>query len=151
MNDKILTWALMLTVIMIGINAFLYMGSTNLYDQNGKQLNIYYGLDDQVDSWKTKAQDINIDTSTSFSSTLPSQSQGIVAATSNGNPIGIDYGAEFTKMGVGVELVMLKLGYLFPIISPITVAIAAFAFLVQGFAMAYLFSVMIRGILGRIT
>jgi len=151
MNDKVLTWAIMLTVIMIGINSFLYMGSANLYDSDGHPMNIYYGLDNYSSNIETKAEGITIDTDTSFSSSLPSQTQGIVAVESGGNPVGLDYTAEFQKLGIGVQLVMLKLGTMFPIISPITGAIVAMAFLIQGLAIAYLGSILIRGILGRIT
>ena len=153
MNDKILTMALMLFFIMIGINAFLYMASSNLYEENGTQLNIYYGLDSGGfgQEVEDKATDISIDTDTDFSSTLPSQSQGIVAVQSNSNPVGLDYTAELTKIGIGVQLVLLKLSDMFPIMAPILNAIVFFAFAIQGIAIAYLGSILIRGILGRIT
>jgi len=153
MNDKILSIAFMLTFIMIGINAFLYMGSTNLYDEEGNQLNIYYGLDTggfgtQV---QTKAEDIEIGTDLETSSTVPSQQQGIVIAKTNNEPTGLSYTNELAKLGIGVQLVMLKLSDLFPIMSPILNGIVIFAFAVQGLAIAYLTSILVRGILGRIT
>jgi hypothetical protein len=152
MNDKILTMALMLTFIMIGINAFLFMASSNLYDEQGNQLSIYYGLDSggfgqQI---QTDAENIDIDTGVSISSSAPSTIQGITAVTREDNPVGLSYGQDLQKLGIGVQLVMLKFSDLFPMLSPIVNAIVFFAFAVQGFALAYLGSVLIRGILGRI-
>ena len=152
MNDKILTMAMMPTFIMIGINGFLYMASTNLYDQTGNQLNIYYGLDDggYGSQIQTDVESIDIGTDTEFSSSVPSQQQGIVVAKQNDNPIGLDYMNLFGKLGFGVQLVLLNLSALFPIISPITNSIVIFAFLIQGYVIAYLGSILIRGILGRV-
>ena len=153
MNDKILTMALMLFMIMIGINAFLYMASTNLYNENGLPLNIYYGMDaggfgSQV---QTNAEGIDISTDVELSSTTPSTTQGFTPANVLDNPVGAVYGNELAKLGIGVQLVMLKLGSMFPIISPILNAITFLAFAIQGFAMAYLFSILVRGIFGRLT
>jgi len=153
MNDKVLTWAIMLTVIMIGINAFLFMASSNLYDEQGNKLNIYYGLDEggfgqQV---QDKAEGVSIGPDVSISSSLPSQQEGITVVKSGDNPVGLDYTAEFQKLGIGVQLVMFKFSDMFPIVAPITSAIAFLAFAIQGFAIAYLGSILIRGILGRIT
>ena len=151
MNDKILTMAFMLFFIMIGINAFLYMASTNLYDSNGNQLNIYYGMDDYGDTITSNAQEIEISNSTEFSSSVPSQTQGISAVTRNSDPVGLSATNDIAKIGIGVQLVLFKVSDMFPILSPITTAIIAFAFAIQGFAIAYLGSILIRGILGRIT
>ncbi len=153
MNDKILTMALMLFMIMIGINAFLFMASTNLYSETGQPLNIYYGMDEggfgsQV---QTTAEGIQVNTDVEMSSTTPSGTQGFTPATVAENPVGAVFGNELAKLGIGVQLVMLKLGSMFPIISPILNAIAFLAFAIQGFAMAYLFSILVRGIFGRLT
>lgn len=152
MNDKILTMAMMLTFIMIGINGFLLMASTNLYDQTGNPLNIYYDLEDSGygSQIQTDVESIEIGTDIEMSSTVPSQQQGIVVAKQNSNPIGLDYMGLFAKLGIGVQLVLLNISTLFPIISPITNAIVLFAFLIQGYVVAYLGSILIRGILGRI-
>ena len=153
MNDKILTWALMLTVIMIGINAFLLMASTNLYDASGNPLNIYYGLDSGAygSQIQTDAQNITIDSGVSISSELPSQQQGLVVSTRDDVPTGMSYANDLAKLGVGVQLVMLKFSEMFPVLSPIVNAIVFFAFAIQGLAIAYLTSLLIRGILGRVT
>jgi hypothetical protein len=152
MNDKVLTMALMLTFIMIGVNAFLFMASTNLYDDAGNPLNIYYGMDSGAfgEEIETDNSAIDIDTGVSISSAAPSTIQGVTAVTRNDNPIGLESAQDLTKLGIGVQLVMLKLGELFPIITPILNAIVFIAFAIQGFAVAYLGSIMIRGILGRI-
>jgi hypothetical protein len=153
MNDKVLTMALMLFMIMIGINAFLYMGSTNLYNENGEPLNIYYGMDEGAfgSQVQTNAEDIEINTDVEMSSTTPSTTQGFTPATVSDNPVGAVYGNELAKLGIGVQLVMLKLGSMFPVISPILNAITFLAFAIQGFAIAYLFSILVRGIFGRLT
>jgi hypothetical protein len=153
MNDKVLTMALMLFMIMIGINAFLYMGSTNLYNENSLPLNIYYGMDEGAfgSQVQTTAEGIEISTDVEMSSTTPSTTQGFTPATVSDNPVGVVYGNELAKLGIGVQLVMLKLGSMFPIISPILNAITFLAFVIQGFAMAYLFSILVRGIFGRLT
>jgi len=153
MNDKILTMALMLTLIMIGINAFLFMASSNMYDESGNKLNIYYGMDtgafgEQIIS---DNNNITIDSGVSMSSTAPSTSTGVTVVQRNDTPIGVEATQDLTKLGIGVQLVMLKLGDLFPILSPILNAISILAFAIQGFAVAYLGSIMIRGILGRVT
>lgn len=151
MNDKVLTMAFMLFFTMIGVNAFLYMASTNMYDTSGNQLNIYYGLDDFGNQIQTDAQNIDIDTDTGFSSSLPSSQEGITAVERGTDPVGLAVTNDLAKIGIGVQLVLLKLQSLFPIITPITTAIIVFAFAIQGFAIAYLGSILIRGILGRIT
>lgn len=153
MNDKVLTMALMLFMIMIGINAFLYMASTNLYNENGLPLNIYYGMDEGAfgSQVQTNAEGIEISTDVEMSSTTPSQTQGFTPATVSENPVGAVYGNELAKIGIGVQLVMLKLSSMFPIIAPILNAITFLAFAIQGFAMAYLFSILVRGIFGRLT
>jgi len=153
MNDKILTMSLMLFLIMIGINAFLYMASSNLYDTSGNQLNIYYGLDSGGFGQQVQddSEGTTIDTGVSISSSVPSQQEGMTAVETNSNPVGLNYMAEIQKIGIGVQLVMLKLSNLFPILSPIINAIVFFAFAIQGFAVAYLGSILIRGVLGRIT
>jgi len=153
MNDKILTWAIMLTVVMIGINAFLFMASTNLYDEQGQPLNLYYGLDTGGfgSTIQTDSEGISIDSGVSISSSAPSTIQGVTAVTRNDDLIGISYGQDLLKLGAGVQLIMLRLSELFPIIAPILNAIVFLAFAIQGFAVAYLGSIMIRGILGRIT
>jgi len=96
MNDKVLTMALMLFMIMIGINAFLYMGSTNLYNENGEPLNIYYGMDEGAfgSQVQTNAEDIEINTDVEMSSTTPSTTQGFTPATVSDNPVGAVYGNE---------------------------------------------------------
>lgn len=152
MNDKILTIAFMLFFLMIGINAFLYMASTNLYDSEGNKLNIYYGLDDDgfgsdlVDT----ADATEIDAGVGFSSTVPSQQQGLIVGKTNDDPTGLSAFNEFYKLGAGVQLVLLKFSVMFPIIAPITTGIATFAFALQFFVIAYGLSILIRGILGRI-
>jgi hypothetical protein len=153
MNDKVLTMGLMLFMIMIGINAFLYMASTNLYNENGLPLNIYYGMDEGAfgSQVQNTAEGIEISTDVEMSSTTPSTTQGFTPATVSENPVGVVYGNELAKLGIGVQLVMLKLSSMFPIIAPILNAITFLAFAIQGFAMAYLFSILVRGIFGRLT
>lgn len=149
MNDKILTMAFMLSLVMLGVNGFLLMASENLYDQNGNQLDIYYGMDDSV--VETNVEGITIDAGVSISSELPSQSQGITVVKRNDNPVGLDYMSYLTKIGIGVQLVMLRFSEMFPVLSPIVNAVVFFAFAIQGLAIAYLGSILIRGVLGRIT
>jgi hypothetical protein len=153
MNDKILTMALMLSLVMIGINAFLLMASTNLYDTEGNQLDIYYGLDSGAygSQVQTDAQSIDFDSGVSISSELPSEQEGLTVVSRNDNPIGMDVTNELAKLGLGVQLVMLKFSEMFPVLTPIVNAVVFFAFAIQGLAIAYLGSILIRGILGRIT
>jgi len=151
MNDKLLTIAFMLTLVMLGVNGFLLMASQNLYDQNGNQLNIYYGMDASATSAETNAEAIDIDAGVSISSEVPSQQQGITVVSKDSNPVGLDYMNDLTKLGIGVQLVMLKFSEMFPVLTPIVNAVVAFAFLIQGLAIAYLGSILVRGVLGRIT
>ena len=152
MNEKVLTMALMLVFVMIGINAFLLMASTNLYDEQGNQLNIYYGMDTGGfgQTIQDDASAISISSGVSISSTAPGDQQGLTVVSRNNNPIGLDTATDLTKLGIGSQLVLLKLSEMFPIISPITNGIAFFVFAIQSFALAYLGSILIRGILGRI-
>ena len=152
MIEKAVSIAMMLTFIMIGINAMLYMGSVNLYDQEGYPLNLYYGLDSggYGSQMSDKAQSIEISTDPSFSSTAPSQQQGFTPITSSDNPVGMDWGAEFLKLGFGVQLVLLKFSELFPILAPITGGLGILAFAIQGFAMAYVGGSIGRAIVGRV-
>jgi len=153
MNDKVLTMATFLFFIMIGINGFLYMASSNLYNENGTPLNIYYGLDDGGfgSELQDNAQNTDISADVSLSSTIPSQQQGLIIGKTNDTPAGLNVFNEFAKLGAGVQLVMLKLSNMFPIVAPIINAIVFFAFALQMFVIAYGTSILVRGILGRLT
>jgi len=153
MNDKVLTMATLLFFIMIGINGFLYMASSNLYNEDGSSLNIYYGLDEGGfgEEIKTNAENTEITVDPSLSSELPSQQQGLVIGKTNDVPAGLNVFNEFAKLGVGVQLVMLKLSNMFPIMAPIINAIVFFAFALEMFVVAYGTSILVRGILGRLT
>jgi len=149
MIEKAVSIAIMLTFIMFGINAMLSMGSS-LYNENGNQLNIYYGLDAQNQSFIDKANDIEIDSGVDFSSTAPSQQQGFTPIKSNDNPVGLDWGAELLKLSIGLQLVLFKFSQLFPIIAPITLGLVALVSAIQGFAMAYIGGQIVRAIVGRV-
>jgi len=91
MNDKVLTIAIMLSFVLIGVNGFLLMASENLYDTQGQPLQIYYGMEtggygDQV---RTDADGIEIGSDVSISSDLPSQQQGLIIAQRDNTPLGL--------------------------------------------------------------
>jgi len=153
MNDKILTIAMFLFFIMIGINAFLYTMSFSLYHENGDRLNIYYGLDEGGfgKELQTNAENTTIGTDVSISSTIPSQQQGLVIGKTNGVPAGLNVFNEFAKIGVGVQLIMFKFSDMFPSISPIFMGIVFFVSAIQMFVVAYGTSILARGILARLT
>lgn len=154
MNDKMLTMSLFLVLIMIGVNAFLLMAATNLYDNNGNEIAIFYGLDNGAlgSQLQDDAAGITVSTGSDFSSTAP-----VVNATidppikSGGNPIGLEFTQYFTIMVAGLELVMLKFSSLFPILAPIINALVFFAAALKIFAMAFLGSQLVRAIVGRVS
>jgi len=160
MIEKAVAIALLLGFIMIGINGMLYMGSTALFADytdaagNRMPLNLYYGLDSggYGSQLETKANCIDIGTEPSFSSTVPSQTQGFTPITNEceEEPIGINYAAEFMKIGFGTSLVISRFSEMFPLMAPIVNAIVLFTMAIQGFAMAYLGGTAVRGLFGRI-
>ena len=153
MNDKVLTIAIMLSFVLIGVNGFLLMASENLYDTQGQPLQIYYGMEtggygDQV---RTDADGIEIGSDVSISSDLPSQQQGLIIAQRDNTPLGLAATTDLAKIVFGVELVMLKFSEMFPVLSPIINVFVLFAAALKTFVTAYLTSLLVRGILGRIT
>jgi len=152
MNDKMLTIAMRLLLVMIGINAFLLMGDA-LLDQSGARLDIFYGLEDNSlgSNLSSQSDSIQINTDLEASSTSPTGFQGFTPITNNDNPIGLDFLRYPAIMVAGIELVMLKFSALFPIIAPITTAIALFAAMLKIMVASYFGSMLVRGIVGRIT
>jgi len=150
MNDAILNKAMTLFLILIGINAFLVMGSA-LYDTDGNSLNLFYGLEsgNLGSQIETESDSINVSTDLSMSSTSPSTDQGSTPFTVAGIPIGINFWNYIIIMALGVELIMLKFALMFPIIAPITGAISFFGFAIKIFVGAYLGSQLARAIVGR--
>jgi len=150
MNDAVLSKAMTLFFILIGINAFLVMGSA-LYDTTGHQLDLFYGLSsgELGSGIEDEADAIDVSTGLSFNSESPSQNQGSTPFTIFGIPIGIEFWNYIVIMALGVELVMLKFAVMFPIIAPITGAISFFGFALKIFVGAYLGSQLARAIVGR--
>lgn len=149
MNDKVLTMGILMFFLMIGVNGFLLMAA-NLYDGNGNTLDMFYGLSSNNLSQGIADDDLEVTTSVSASSTTPSSSQGFTPVTINDEPAGLNPLNQMAVMVAGVQLVMLKFGDLFPIISPITGAVVFFVTAIQLLVGAYLGGQLVRSIFGRI-
>lgn len=149
MNDKILTIGMFTFFILIGINGFLLMGA-NLYDSNGNNLDIFYGMTNSGLSQDISDKDITVATDLDASSTTPSSSQGFTPVTIDENPAGLDIISQMAIMVAGTQLIMLKFSEMFPILAPITNAIVFLITAIQLLVVAYIGSILVRSIVGRI-
>lgn len=149
MNDKILTIGMFTFFILIGINGFLLMGA-NLYDSNGNNLDIFYGMTNSGLSQNISDKDITVATDLDASSTTPSSSQGFTPVTIDENPAGLDIISQMAIMVAGTQLIMLKFSEMFPILAPITNAIVFLITAIQLLVVAYIGSILVRSIVGRI-
>lgn len=149
MNDKIMSIGMFLFFILIGINGFLLMGA-NLYDSEGNNLDLFYGMTSSGLSGNIADKDIGVSATLDSSSTTPSTTQGFTPVKIDDQPAGLDLLSQMTIMVAGTQLIMLKFSELFPIISPITNAIVFLVTAIQLLVVGYLGSMLVRSIFGRV-
>lgn len=148
MNDKLLTMAFMVTFIAIGINGFLVMGS-QFVDQEGNTIPAFTNLtNNAITDLQNESYDINAPTSNS--SDAPADAEGFTPITVGGQIAGLQP-LQYLEIGVlGIQNVLLWFGGTFPMFVPITTAILVFVTVMQMIAVAYIGSVLVRSIFGRV-
>lgn len=134
--------------ITIGANQLNADGTTNFYLLNS--MNSSFSYANQKSGASFYATDC---TNGQNSSTQPADSQGCVPMrrTIDNNPVSFGSFDAAVTMALGIELVMTQLSIIFWPIAPIFLAFAALAFFIKAVAVAWLSSLVIRGILGRLS
>jgi hypothetical protein len=153
LNEKWFNYAIVLTVIMVFVNAFITVGagqpnadgSLNLYLLNSTNNTLSYN------SLKNSS-DFDFNSAYYDSSSSPTNEQGLTPVTrpSDSVPVGLNAFDAAVTMAVGVELVMLTLAAIFWPVAALFYAVAGVAFFIKAIVVAYLGSILIRSILGRI-
>jgi hypothetical protein len=153
LNEKWFNYGVALTILMIFVNAFITVGATQ---QNADGSYNLYLLNSQNSSLSYQQQKTNsdFDFNSAYynSSTSPTNEQGFtpVLRTTDSTPTGLNAFDVAVIMAIGVELVMLTLANIFWPVAALFYAIASVAFLIKAIMVAYLGSVLVRSIVGRI-
>lgn len=156
MNDRWFNFAMALAVITILINGFLLMAAAQP-NQNNQYSALFNDLGNNklnYTSQKTNSTYLigQNDSMVSNSSASPTSDQGFTPVTDASlNPFA------FTKMldiasvaALGFEMLMLKLAGIFIVAAPLFLALAAMGFLSKTILIAWLTSVVLRPLLGRV-
>lgn len=154
MNEKWFNYAIVLTIIMFGINAFLTIGATQT-GLNGQPIPLLSGLQNNNLSYSKVKTDSNYQLGVQIdgtSSQTPTNDQGKIAFTTPGGlPGGFGALNMVVIMTFGVELIMLELANIFVVIAPLFWAIAAVAFALNTLVYAYLATLIARAFWGLVT
>lgn len=159
MNDRWFNFAIAITIFTIMANGFLLMASLQP-DQNGH----YNPLFEEMSNSKLTYSQIKVSSNVNIgqgsgsngdSSTTPTSEQGFtpITNTNTGNPVGLNM-LDYAFIGaVGFESIMYKLASVFMIngvLNPIFLALAGIGFFSKTILIAYLGSVLLRPIFGRV-
>lgn len=153
MNEKWFNYAVALTIMMIMVNAFITIGASqpnadgsgNIYLINN--VNNAFNYSSQKDN-----SNFYIEAPTSDSSQSPTNEQGFtpIKRSIDDNPVGFNGFDAAVTMALGVEMVMLTLATIFSPVGALFLAFAAIAFLIKAIAIAWIGSLIVRAIFGRV-
>lgn len=140
---------------MIFVNAFITVGAS-MVDDTGKSIIYLTNPNEKLnyEYQKQHAEFYMTDCSNSQnSSTAPADSQGCIPikSTETDLPMSFEAVSMLPLMAAGVQIIMLNLATIFWPVAPILWAIAAVCTLIQLIAVAWVSSLLIRGILGRLS
>jgi len=153
MNEKWFNYAIALTIVMIFVNAFITMGAAQP-NQNGVYSSLLMGNQNDSLTYSTMKtnSEFSLNARTTDTSQSPTEEQGFtpVTRTIDDNPVGFNSFDAAITMTLGVELVMLTLANIFSPVAPIFLGLTAIVFFIKAIAIAWLGSIAIRSIFGRI-
>lgn len=138
---------------MIFVNAFITIGATQPNADGSSNLYLINNVNNNF-SYSNQKTDSNfyVTAPTTDSSQSPTNEQGFIPIkrTIDDNPVGFNGFDAAITMALGVEMVMLTLSEIFAPIGALFLAFAAVAFFIKAIAVAWLGSLVIRAIFGRI-
>jgi len=153
LNEKWFNYAVVLTIMMILVNAFIAIGASQLNADGSSNLYLTSNVNNAF-SYSNQKADSNfyVEAPTTDSSQTPTNEQGFtpIKRGIDDNPVGFTSFNAGIMMALGVELVMLTLAGIFYPVAPLFLAFAAIAFFIKAIAIAWLGSVLLRPILGRV-
>jgi hypothetical protein len=153
LNEKWFNYAMTLTIIMIFVNAFITIGASQ---PNADGTYNLYLINSQNNAFSYQQQKnfggFDVNSAYYDSSTSPTNEQGFtpVLRESDSAPVGLNAFDAAVTMALGIEMLMLTLANIFWPVAALFYAIAALAFFVKAIVVAYLGSVLVRSIVGRI-
>lgn len=153
MDVKWFNYAVSLTILMIMVNAFITIGSAQPNAQG--KLNLFL-LNNSNDAFSYSNQKTNssfyIESAINSSSQSPTNEQNFapIKRSIDDSPVGFEGFDAAVTMAFGLELVMLSLAGVFVVVAPLFWGIAAIAFLIKSVVIAWLGSLVIRSILGKV-
>ena len=153
MNEKWFNYAVVLTIMMILVNAFIAIGASQLNADGSSNLYLTSNVNNAFSYTNQKADsNFYVLGPTSDSSQSPTNEQGFtpIKRSIDDNPVGFNGFNAAVTMALGVELVMLTLAGIFYPVAPLFLAFAAIAFFIKAIAIAWLGSLVIRAIFGRL-
>lgn len=156
MNEKWFNYAISLTIMMIFVNAFITIGASQLNADGSSNLFLMNSTNNALtySNQKSNSDFYTTDCSNGTnSSQSPTDAQGCVPIkrTIDDNPVSFNSFDAAVIMVFGIELVMTQLSQIFWPVAPLFMGIAAIAFFIKSIAMAWLSSIVIRAILGRLS
>jgi len=149
MNDKVLSIAIMLVLVTIGINSF-YALAGGFYDMEGDPIGSYDS--EQFNSQYNQVHNADITISsgeTGATSTQPSGEDSVQAFEINGGLGGLEAARTITNMTTGTQQILLSWEREYLFLSPIFWGIIFVISAIQIFVAGYFASVIVRAIFGR--
>ncbi len=153
MNEKWFNYAISLTIVMILVNAFITIGASQPNADGTSNLYLLNNVNNAF-SYSNQKSDSNfyLDPPTSDSSQSPTNEQGFtpIKRSIDDNPVGFNGFDAAITMALGIEMIMLTLSQIFLPVAPLFLAFAAIAFFIKAIAVAWLGSIVLRTIFGRV-
>ena len=153
MNEKWFNYAISLTIMMIFVNAFITIGASQLNADGSSNLFLMNSTNNALTYEQQKQNSgFNIAPNSSDSSQSATTEQGFtpITRTTDSAPVGLNALSALTTMAIGIELVMLQLAQIFWPVAALFYSIAGVAFLIKAIAAAWLGSIAVRAIFGRV-
>lgn len=138
---------------MILVNSFITIGASQPNADGSSNLYLLNNVNNAF-SYTNQSQNSTfyIDAPTSDSSQSPTNEQGFtpIKRSIDDNPVGFNGFDAAVTMALGIEMVMLTLASIFSPVAPLFLAFAAIAFFIKAIAVAWLGSLVLRTIFGRV-
>lgn len=153
MNEKWFNYAIALTIVMILVNSFITIGASQPNADGSSILYLVNNVNNAFSYSEQKSSgDFYVQSPSGESSQTPVSEQEFtpIKRTIDDNPVGFNGFDAAVTMALGVEMVMLTLSQIFTPVAPLFLAFAAIAFFIKAIAVAWLGSLVIRSIFGRI-
>jgi hypothetical protein len=138
---------------MILVNAFITIGASQPNADGSSNLYLLNNVNNAFSySNQQASSSFYVESPSTDSSQTPVTEQGFTPGkrSIDDNPVGFNGFDAAVTMALGVEMVMLTLSQIFTPVAPLFLAFAAIAFFIKAIAIAWLGSLAIRAIFGRI-